>query len=257
MQWFVIFKKELLENWRNLKWIWVPIVFIIFAVMDPITTYYLPKIMDAVGGMPEGAVVDIPMPNANEAMMMSFGELSLLGVLITVVIAMGTISGEMKSGVYELILSKPVKYTHYVSAKFMSIALMVWVSTALAIIAGWYYVALLFGTIDFTKLLTGILFFSLYFALIVSIVLMVNTWFQTPGLVAFISLLLIIILNVATSIYGHILTWSPALISDYIGAYLSTGTLTDELWYSALMALVFSIVCIQFAIITLKNRALQ
>ncbi|GEL78150.1 ABC transporter permease [Tenuibacillus multivorans] len=257
MQWYVIFKKEILENWRNMKWIWVPIVFILFAVMDPITTYYLPKIMDAVGGIPEGAVVDIPMPNANEAILMSFNELGLLGVLITVVIAMGVISGEMKSGVYELILSKPVKYTNYVSAKFMSLALIVFLSIFLAVVAGWYYVSLLFGSIDFTKILTSILFFSLYFALIIGIVIMVNTWVQSPGVVAFLSLIIIIALNVLTSIYGHIFTWSPALIGDYIGEYLHSGVLSTEIWYSALMAVIFTFACIQFAILTLKNRALQ
>ncbi|WP_175615020.1 ABC transporter permease [Piscibacillus halophilus] len=257
MQWFVIFKKELLENWRNLKWIWVPIVFILFAVMDPITTYYLPKIMDAVGGVPEGSIIDPPMPNAQEAMMMSYGELGMLGVLLTVVIVMSTISGEIKSGVYEMILSKPVKFTNYVSAKFLSIMLIIIISLALAIGTAWYYVMILFGTIDFTRILMSLFFFTLYFALIVSIVIMVNTWTQSPGLVAFISLALIIIFNVLTNIYGHILTWSPALISDYIGEYLASGVLISELWYAALMAFVFSIVCLQFAIVTLRNRVLH
>lgn len=257
MQWFVIFKKEVLENWRNLKWIWVPIVFVLFAVMDPITTYYLPKIMDAAGGMPEGSVIDIPMPNATEALMMSFGELGLLGVLLTVVIVMSTISGEMKSGIYEMILSKPVKFTNYVSAKFMSMMLMVLLSLVLSVIAAWYYVMVLFGTVDFTHLLISLFFFALYFALIVSIVMMVNTWTQSSGLVAFISLGIIIAINVLTNIYGHIFTWSPALISDYIGEFLASGHLSIELWYAALMAFVFTVACLQFAIVTLKNRVLH
>ncbi|MGP4071700.1 ABC transporter permease [Piscibacillus sp. B03] len=257
MQWSVIFKKELLENWRNLKWIWVPIVFILFAIMDPLTTYYLPKIMDAAGGMPDGAIIDIPMPNSVEAMMMSFGELGLLGVLLTVVIVMSTISGEIKSGVYEMILSKPVKFTNYVSAKFFSMMLLVFVSLALSIIAAWYYVMILFGTINFNQLLMSILFITIYFALIVSIVIMVNTWTQSPGLVAFISLAIIITFNVLTNIYGHIFTWSPALISDYIGQYLASGSLTNDMWYTALTALILTIICLQFAIVTLRSKVLH
>ena len=38
----VLLRKEGLENWRNKKWIWVPLVFILLAIMDPITNYYLP-----------------------------------------------------------------------------------------------------------------------------------------------------------------------------------------------------------------------
>ncbi|RPF50556.1 ABC transporter permease [Aquisalibacillus elongatus] len=255
MQWFVILKKEILENWRNFKWVWVPIVFIIFAVMDPLTTYYLPKIMDAVGGVPEGSIIDIPMPGAVEAMMMSFGELSLLGVLITVVIAMGVISGEMKSGVYELIMSKPVKYSNYITAKFASVVLLILLSLILALITGWYYVLILFGDIAFTALLTSIAFYGCYFLLIIGIVLMVNTWVQSPGVVAFLSIIFIIALNALTSIYGHIFTWSPALLSDYIQVYLASGELVSEIWYSALVALLFTYLCLQFAILTLKNRA--
>ncbi|MDY0407538.1 hypothetical protein [Paracerasibacillus soli] len=59
MQWLILLQKEMVENWRNFKWIWVPLVFILLAIMDPISTYYLPQILEAVGGLPEGAVFEI------------------------------------------------------------------------------------------------------------------------------------------------------------------------------------------------------
>ncbi|PKR76947.1 ABC transporter permease [Halalkalibacillus sediminis] len=257
MQWMVIFKKELLENWRNFKWVWVPIVFIIFAIMDPITTYYLPRIMESVGGMPDGAVIDIPMPSPPEALMMSYGEIGLIGVLIIVVISMGLISSEIKSGVYELILSKPVHYSNYITAKFASMFLLVSISIVLGVVAAWYYVNVLFGDLGLVETLVSVLFYLAYILLLLAIVMFFNTIFKSQGLVAFVSIFVIIVLNVVTNIYKHMATWSPMLISDYIGAYLFSGQMETEIWWSTLIAIGLAVVLLIAAIGTLKNKAME
>ena len=134
MQWKTLFKKEMLEHWRNYKWIWVPLVIILLAIMDPITTYYLPLILESVGGLPDGAVIEMPTPLPRDVIMMSLGQLSSLGVLIIVLMMMGTISGEIKSGVSELILVKPVTYLNYITSKWASFLLIVWVALFVALL---------------------------------------------------------------------------------------------------------------------------
>jgi|SRR5699024_9619374 len=98
MQWKALFHKEMLENWRNKKWLWVPLVFILLCLMDPLTYYFLPEIMDTVGNVPEGMQFELPDMTGPEVMMVSVEQLSLFGVLIIILIAMGTITGERKSG---------------------------------------------------------------------------------------------------------------------------------------------------------------
>ncbi|MGM8216304.1 ABC transporter permease [Bacillaceae bacterium W0354] len=257
MQFQIMLRKELLENWRNFKWIWMPIVFIIFAIMDPITTYYLPIIMESVGGLPEGATFSIPMPNPAEAVLMSFSQLGTLGVLIIVVISMGAISGELKSGVYELILSKPVHYGNYITSKFISLSLISIVSLLIGILASWYYVNLLFGDLSLTKVLVATLFYACYLLYVIGVVILVNTLFKSPGAVAFISIIIIVVINLFSSIYQHLLTWSPALVSDHVFDYLLNGKIFSDLWISALVALIISIGCLIFATTILKNRALD
>lgn len=51
----VLLQKEWRENARNFKLYWIPIVFIIFGIIEPITNHYLPEIMKSVGNLPEGA----------------------------------------------------------------------------------------------------------------------------------------------------------------------------------------------------------
>ncbi|WP_102028903.1 ABC transporter permease [Salirhabdus sp. Marseille-P4669] len=254
MQWSVIFKKEMLENARNIKWIWVPIVFFIFGIMDPITTYYLPKILESVGGLPEGAVVDIPMPIPAEAFFYSVSEIDSLGLLVIALIGMRLIAGEMKSGVYELVLSKPVKYTNYVTAKWAGFVLLVVTSTFIGLLAGWYYVNLLFGDLGFDAFLTTFLLYSVYSLFFTAIIVFVNTWFKKPGMVLFLSFLLAIGIDIITSIYGHILTWSPGHISSYVNDYLQSGTIPSEMWGTIGTTFVLIIIMLLLSIVILKNK---
>ena len=99
MQWMTLFNKEMMENWRNKKWIWVPLVLILLAILDPISNYYLPQIIEVVGGLPDGAIINLPEFAPADVVMMSLSQLSSLGVLVIVLMAMGTIASERKSGV--------------------------------------------------------------------------------------------------------------------------------------------------------------
>lgn len=132
----------------------------------------------------------------------------MIGVLILTVMSMGTISGEIKSGVYELILAKPVKYTNYVTGKFFSYWLLMMVSLLLGLLASWYYTNLLFGELALSQMFVAALFYACWLTLVIAIVILYNTWFKSPGLIAFLSIITVIILTVMTNIFGHVLGWA-------------------------------------------------
>lgn len=237
MQWKTLFKKEMLENWRNYKWIWVPLVMILLAIMDPITTYYMPLILESVGGLPDGTVIEMPTPLPSDAIMMSLGELSSLGVLIIVLMMMGTISGEIKSGVSELILVKPITYRNYITSKWASLLLIVWVSLSLALLTSWYYINLLFGHLSFSSLLLVIIFYGLWLTLIVTLTIFYNTLVQTPGLVAALTIITTIIMSMITNIFDHLLTWSPIKLSEYIQEMLVFNEISSDLVATAVVTI--------------------
>ena len=112
-QWLTLFQKEIFEMWRNFKWIWVPITFILLGVSEPLTSYYMKHILDSLGGLPEGAVIDIPTPTAGAVLASGLSQYTTLGVLIIVLSTMGIIAGERKSGVAAMILVKPVSYLFF------------------------------------------------------------------------------------------------------------------------------------------------
>ncbi|WP_164670014.1 ABC transporter permease [Virgibacillus doumboii] len=256
MQWMTLFKKEFIENMRNFKWIWVPLVLILISIMDPISSYYLPQIIDAVGGMPEGTEFQLPEIQPSDAIRMSLSQMSLIGVAVIVLMSMGTISGERKSGVSELVLVKPVSYANYITAKWASILLLTLASFAVGILASWYYVNLLFGDLSFGALLQIFFFYGLWLALVVSLSIFYNTIVKIPGLVASCTIATIIVMKLITTIFGHLLEWSPNNISGYIQQMLVSGSVPSELTGAAIVTAVMIVLLVIGSIYTFKNKEL-
>lgn len=254
MQWMTLFKKELIENIRNFKWIWVPLVMILIATMDPVSSYYLPQIIDAAGGMPEGTELKLPEYNPSDVVMMSLSQISSIGVAVIALMSMGTISGERKSGVSELVLVKPVSYTNYITAKWAAVLLLTLTALALGMLSSWYYVNLLFGDLSFGALLQIIFFYGLWLALVVSLSIFYNTLIKIPGLVAFLTIATILILKLITTIFSHLLEWSPINISGYINQMLVSGSVPSELTGAAVVTVVMIVLLVVGSIYTFKSK---
>lgn len=254
MQWKTLFQKELLENWRNYKIIWVPLVFIVIMIIDPIINYFLPEILKTVGGLPEGAVFEIPTPTKNEALMMPLSQLNSLGTLIIVLISMGTISEEKKTGITEIILSKPVTAYNYVTSKWISALFLVLSSFFVGLMMTWYYISLLYDKVSFSTIGQIGLFYSFWLIFTVSLVLFFNSLFHSQGLVAFLSLICLIMLSSITALLSHKLTWSPFALSRHIEQLLKTGEITPELIGSSVIATAVSLLLVTFSIFFIQRR---
>ncbi|MFD2749006.1 ABC transporter permease [Virgibacillus siamensis] len=255
MQWLTILQKELIENIRNVKWIWVPLIMILIASLDPVSSYYLPQIIDAVGGMPGGTPeIQLPEFMPSDIIMMSLSQLSSIGVLVIVLISMGTISGERKSGVSELILVKPVSYVNYITAKWVSILLLTLAATSLGILASWYYVNVLFGELSFGMLLKIIFFYGLWMTLVVSLSIFYNTLVKTPGLVAFLTIASILLMKAVTTIFAHLLEWSPNNISGYIHQMIVSGSIPSELTGASVVTVIIVILLLVASVFTFRTK---
>ncbi|MFD1020714.1 ABC transporter permease [Thalassobacillus hwangdonensis] len=255
-QFTTIFKREMMEISRNFKWIWVPIVFILLGIMDPLSTYYLPQILEAVGGLPDGATIDIPTPSSPEILMMSIGQFSQLGVLTIVLMSMGLIAGERKSGVAELVLVKPVSHGIYILAKWAGTLVLALGSLTIGMAAAWYYTNLLFDPIPFTDFLWALFFYGMWIVLVVSITVFMNTLFKTPGLVGFLSVLTIIVLNIVSNIFGHALDYSPTKLSPYIQTMLVDGSVSSDLWGTAAVTIVCVVILLLAATFVFRTKEL-
>ncbi|NMD69987.1 ABC transporter permease [Bacillus sp. DNRA2] len=255
-QWLTIFQKENLEMRRNFKWLWFPISFVLLGVSEPLSVYYMPQLIDALGGMPEGTVIEIPTPTAPEILYQSISQYDTIGLLIIVLASMGIISAERKSGVAELILVKPVSYFAYISAKWAAALVLVWTSLFLGLIASWYYVMILFETVPMIDLLSTFAIYGLWLSFVLTLTIFFNALFKSPGVVGFTSMATLIVLSIISGSLSQWLDWSPALLSGYSSVVLVSGELPEGSIGAIILTISSIIILLLLSIVIFKKKEL-
>jgi ABC-2 type transport system permease protein len=239
-QWLTLFQKEILEMWRNFKGIWVPITFILLGVSEPLTSYYMPQIIKSFGGLPKGAVIDIPPPTAAEVFIQGLSQYTTIGVLIIVLSTMGIIAAERKSGVAAIVLVKPVSYFSFVTAKWAGGFLLLWLSLSIGSIATWYYTGILFEWIPAGDLILSFFLYGLWLTLVLTLTVFFSAILLNPGIAGFLSLAIVILFSIVGSTLSNWLEWSPSQLTSYANEVLMLRGVPDD----TLPASLLSITCI-------------
>lgn len=214
-QWAILYNKEMVEMWRNYKWIWVPLVFLLLGIMQPITTYFMPELLEAAGGLPEGTVIEIPMPTGQHVLAQTLSQFGVMGVLILVLSMMSVVSGELNAGVAELIFVKPVTFVQFILAKWSGMITIMTAALVLSYMGAWYYTEQLIGPVSFDFVMRSLIIYWLWLVFVTSVTLLMSTWFRSFGAAAFITLGLIILLTVLTNFFTNILAWSPGRLPQF------------------------------------------
>lgn len=249
-QWLVLFQKEQVELWRNYKWIWVPVVFLLLGSSTPLSTYFMPQILEDFGGLPEGAVIDIPTPTGTEVLAQTLSDFGLLGVLVLTLALMGIVSGERRSGVAAIILLKPVPYFSYLTAKWAAIICFTWVSLGLGYGLAMYYTTLLFDAVSLERWVSSFFHFGLWLTLVMTIVLFYSTILKQTGAAAFCALGTILLISLLSSSFPAWFSWSPAQLANHATLVLLEGEgLAD--YTPVLLSTLFGIIGLQLGAIAI------
>lgn len=227
-QWLVLLRKEMLELRRSYKWLWVPLVFILLGALQPVTTYYMPQLIDSLGGLPEGAVIQIPTPEPGAVIGESLGQFGTIGLLVLALVAMGTVVAERNSGTAAMLWVKPVSFTAYLGAKWAAYCVLFLVALALGQIAAWYYTDVLIGAFPIGDVLTSTLVFVVWFAFLIALLIFLSVFLRSAAAVAFITMAVALLLSALTSLLGNAMSWNPAALPRYANALL-TGSEHDSL----------------------------
>jgi len=255
-QWMTLFQKEILEMWRNFKWIWVPITFILLGVTEPVSSYYLPQIIKSFGGLPEGAVIDIPPPTAGAVLASGLSQYSTLGVLIIVLSTMGGIAGERKSGVAAMILVKPVSYLSYVTSKWAGSLLLVWLSLFIGYLSTWYYTGQLFDWVAFSDFMQSFVLYGIWLTVVLSITVFFSSALLAPGMSGFVSLAVTLVVSIVSGALSHLLEWSPSQLTSYASGLLTTGDLPEHAIPASILSILIIIVLLWLSVFLFKKKEL-
>jgi ABC-2 type transport system permease protein len=196
-----LFLKEMKESVQNGKWIWLPIAIIVIGISQPITTYYMPQILESAGNLPEGAIIEIPTPSGEEVLSSTLSQFGTIGTLLFVLASMGAISNERQNRALTLVMVRPVRPLQYISSKWSSQIIIALVSFLLSYGLSWYYTNLLFSPINWEAALGSFAIYSLWIIFILSLSILLGTCLKASSGIAGLSIVILGGLSVITGLF--------------------------------------------------------
>ncbi|WP_152654947.1 ABC transporter permease [Oceanobacillus sp. CFH 90083] len=248
----VLIQKEWLESMRNGKWIWLPIAFAILAMSQPLTMYYMPQLLEIAGGLPEGAVIDIPAPSGEEVLSGVLSQYTFLGTLLFVLAAMNVIVHERNNGSIIFISVRPVSALSYILSKWISLLVLYLISFMISFVIAWYYTNILFSMVSAAKLFGSIGIYSIWLCFLVALVLSVSTFLKSNSSIAGVSIGILAILALASELAPVYMKWSPTQLQSQAVQALQQ-TIISDLWLPITVTVLVTIFLLCLAIWRMKQ----
>lgn len=250
---WIFYHKEMLESIRNYKLIWIPVVFIILGIMQPLTTYYMPEILRASGDIPPALLASFEIPSAAEVMAQALGQYGSIGLLVLALGAMNALAGERSSGTAEMVLVRPLAPAIMVFAKWAAQLTLIVIAIGLGALGAGYYTEQLIGSLSWGAVIAAAALYGLWLLCIVSMTLLFSAFLRAP-VAAFLALLSAAGLSVAHSLLASWFDWTPAALTGLSAKVLTEGGRLD-LW-PCLSAVALIIICITVASLLTRRNSL-
>ena len=250
----VLLQKEFRESWRSWKFLWIPLIFALLGMSDPLTNYYMMDILNAVGNVPEGFEMLMPELMPADLLQASVGQFQTIGLLVLMATFVGAISKERASGMATLLYVRPISFGAYFMSKFIVMSTVGLVSILAGFSASIYYTVVLYGTFEVGSLVASFCTYFSWLLFVLAVTLMMSATFKTI-IATTCAFVLIFIGQILDTLVGTFWTVSPWKLPGY-GVQLMRGTMEmSDYWWSLIITLMLSIVCICIGILTMKKNA--
>lgn len=212
---------------RDFKVIWLPIVFIFLGATQPVVTYYLPSILEALGGG-QGITIDSGMTNQQGGAVLAStlgSQFDQLGLMILVISTMGIIQSDKGNGMLAFILTRPVAVISYIAGKLVSNYLIAIISVAFGYFTSYSYVNYLFTNVPFSQMINGLFFYLLWVLFIVSFTTLISTILSSQAAIALLSIVFLLGCRIMVGLSPIIDLLNPASVSKHAMEVLITGSI--------------------------------
>ncbi len=250
MIFFVLLQKELLELWRTYRLIVVAIVMIAFGLLSPLFAAFTPQIIRLIPSGEEIAKL-IPPPTALDAVTQYLKNIGQFGILLALLLTMGSIAQEKDKGTAAMMLTKPLPRGAWVSAKFTAFGLMFSVCIGLAGLGCYYYTMILFKALDIQAWLLLNCLIILEILVYVALTLMCSTFTRSQVVAGGITLGILLGLSLFGAIPG-IGQYLPGELPNW-GGRLMTGDWTPS-WSALWISLVIIIASLVTAWLVFRRQ---
>lgn len=210
---WIFYRKELLDMSRSFKLLWIPIVFALLGIMQPVVSLFMPDILQMSGGVPPEMFSLYKTPAPSEVMVQVLSQYSTLGILILVLAGMNSVSGERYGGTAELIMVRPISSLSIIIAKWFAQCTQLLIAFGVGYVAAFYYTYQMIGTMSWKSGLLSFGLYALWLIFGVTITLLFSTVLRgAPA--AFVTIAILALLSLLYSILPKWLAWSPARLTS-------------------------------------------
>jgi ABC-2 type transport system permease protein len=253
MNLWVVFKKEMLEQWRTYKFLIVGAVLFLFGLTSPLLAKFTPEMLAAVPGLPAGMADFIPTPTVMDAISQYVKNMSQFGILLALLMSMGSVAQEKERGTAAMILTRPVSRGTFILAKFGALKVTFAASLLLAALGCWYYTWLLFEALPWGPFLLMNAFMLVNFMVYVALTLLCSTLARSQsaaGGLAFGGLILLAGLGA----FPRLAQYMPGRVIDWgVGLVLGGG---EPAWSALWVSLGLIAVCLLTASLIFRRQEL-
>ncbi len=250
----VFFIKELKEGWRSFKFLWMPLVFLLLGITDPLVNYFMDDILGTVGNMPEGFEILMPELSPADLLLASTSQFQTIGVIVLVAIFAGAISRERQFGTATLLYVRPISYSAYFLSKWTVASLIVVLCAVAGYVGNIYYTAQLFGGVDTGRFFAMLATYCVWLLFVVAVTLAMSATFKT-ALAATLAILIVPGGLIVDAIVGSFWTMTPWKLGTY-GVQIVKGEIVWKDYYGSLIiTIALTVVFIVIGIMMSKRNA--
>lgn len=242
MTFLLMMQKEWKEQIKTYRLLFVPVLFALLMVMQPISTKMLPELLKNADSLPPGTVIEIATPTAIQVMGTVIGKTEMLLALVLILITMGAVSSERLSGVAAMVLVKPVGRAKYFFAKAMSYSVLAGLSFVAGTLLAAYYTQVYFGDLDWANVMLGTVAYLPNIVLIISITLFGSSFIKSPVGAGGLALVLYFVLTMVPQYLGNtIKNYTPSELSANVVSVMTeqSYSLTEPVIGVLVMSIVF------------------
>ncbi len=229
-----LLRKEILEQWRTYRMLIVAAVMLVFGMASPLLARYIPDLLAALPDVPPELADVIPSPTVADAVGQYVENLVQFGVILAILVGMGSVAQEKDKGTAAMLLSKPVSRETFLLAKLLGLAMTFLAGIGLAALGGYYYTGVLFEWLNpaaFAALNALVLLYLLVYA---SMTLFSSTLARSQVAAGGIAFGLLITFGILGAI-PQVGKFMPAALITW-GQQISLGTATETAWRPLLVA---------------------
>jgi ABC-2 type transport system permease protein len=198
----VLLNKEIAEQWRTRRLPVVAVIFLLFGLGSPVLAKYTPDIVKLAASSID---IHVPTPTIKDAVAQLIKNLSEVGVLTAILLAMGSVAGEKEAGTAAFVLVKPVSRFAFLAAKFSGLAVTMAAAVLVCGLAAYLYTDLLFAPLTVPGFAAACLVILLSLLEIAAVTFLGSTLVRSSIPAAGIGIVALVVASIVSSLpnVGH------------------------------------------------------